>query len=963
VLLKDFQKDSVEAVMNGLRDGLRNGVYALADEVGLGKTLVCADVARRLIIESPRDGSYLIYYVAPSIELLDQNLKSIAAHLDNELGPGFKIHRVVSRLSKLPLELSRTEGSFQNVFLIGLSPETSFKVSGAGLKSEREYLMALFGFGGREEWKEKLRKIFWGTKNEVSPAFGAAPVGRHQFGLLYDWRMEPGGECADFIVRLRALASGEHDIAANRRLIGEIRKSIVNQLVSNRKALPQFVIFDEWHKYKETCFDPGSNAPGSGRLVARLLAAVRTAPSSKALFVSATPFTVSYHEVAAGSTAPASSDLKSLIQLFWPPEQFHNEYRKLEVKQQAFVGAISAMLSSSDANKMEEARQLARRCVKGYERELRRYCVRTERPRASLAPESAYRAAGWPDGMFASGSAREFIRQCRKIRKKPLLSPVTAMWMDGHTFPSADYKGLEGHGLTDLKGLHWKMRHLENMLQSSFAYSDKLHSFRRPPLWLYPEQPLQGRKHLIFSEFRFVPGEICKQLKQLGFGTTKGKSSGSILGFFPSLQGAARRATNAEQVASGIHFPFFYPFLCWELNSGELFQRICLHREVISSCINSNKTAVQMMLDIDRILVQDSPLAAVVPLRERTMDIRSPIAATPRFKEYLAALFFGDAALYAPGKAAAQLIGAHRAGAKKDKYEMAAIGLAEALFHMFVSPESQALQRVAHVPARTRIPRKWKALLRFSLWYCHQYRLGDTLTDFSSLLSPAAKDGGEILADIGAAISLHRGSVGTKFVRSFHDRKIDDAETAADGKNVTAVNVKSLRSAFNSPFPPYVLASTSVGQEGLDFHRYCDSIIHWTPPASPSAFRQRNGRLDRFRSLQVRRAWGPLANLEVQSVQSHRQLSPDFVVMSGEERVNRPQMQVLFLPFTAQHATWRRCLERMHYDDLLIGAPDPLADERAWLQAADEQGAELRSQRLMLLKEFSISLAPSKRRK
>jgi hypothetical protein len=36
----------------------------------------------------------------------------------------------------------------------------------------------------------------------------------------------------------------------------------------------------------------------------------------------------------------------------------------------------------------------------------------------------------------------------------------------------------------------------------------------------------------------------------------------------------------------------------------------------------------------------------------------------------------------------------------------------------------------------------------------------------------------------------------------------------------------AVRKAFNSPFRPFVLASTSIGQEGLDFHPYCHAVYH-----------------------------------------------------------------------------------------------------------------------------------------
>jgi hypothetical protein len=36
-----------------------------------------------------------------------------------------------------------------------------------------------------------------------------------------------------------------------------------------------------------------------------------------------------------------------------------------------------------------------------------------------------------------------------------------------------------------------------------------------------------------------------------------------------------------------------------------------------------------------------------------------------------------------------------------------------------------------------------------------------------------------------------------------------------------------VRDAFNSPFRPFVLATTSIGQEGLDFHPYCYRVYDW----------------------------------------------------------------------------------------------------------------------------------------
>ena len=62
----------------------------------------------------------------------------------------------------------------------------------------------------------------------------------------------------------------------------------------------------------------------------------------------------------------------------------------------------------------------------------------------------------------------------------------------------------------------------------------------------------------------------------------------------------------------------------------------------------------------------------------------------------------------------------------------------------------------------------------------------------------------------------------------------------------------SIRENFNSPFRPFVLATTSIGQEGLDFHQYCRKIMHWNLPGNPIDLEQREGRINRYKGLVIR---------------------------------------------------------------------------------------------------------------
>lgn len=80
-------------------------------------------------------------------------------------------------------------------------------------------------------------------------------------------------------------------------------------------------------------------------------------------------------------------------------------------------------------------------------------------------------------------------------------------------------------------------------------------------------------------------------------------------------------------------------------------------------------------------------------------------------------------------------------------------------------------------------------------------------------------------------------------------RRFGVKANSSEGSELRAVSV---REAFNSPFRPFVLVTTSIGQEGLDFHWYCRRIVHWNLPDNPIDFEQREGRINRFRGKVIR---------------------------------------------------------------------------------------------------------------
>lgn len=89
-----------------------------------------------------------------------------------------------------------------------------------------------------------------------------------------------------------------------------------------------------------------------------------------------------------------------------------------------------------------------------------------------------------------------------------------------------------------------------------------------------------------------------------------------------------------------------------------------------------------------------------------------------------------------------------------------------------------------------------------------------------------------------------------RFALRFGDEKSEEESTRKRKEHV--------RAAFNSPFWPFVLATTSIGQEGLDFHQYCHAVVHWNLPGNPVDLEQREGRVHRYKGHAVRKNVGKL---------------------------------------------------------------------------------------------------------
>jgi len=181
-----------------------------------------------------------------------------------------------------------------------------------------------------------------------------------------------------------------------------------------------------------------------------------------------------------------------------------------------------------------------------------------------------------------------------------------------------------------------------------------------------------------------------------------------------------------------------------------------------------------------------------------------------------------------------------------------------------------------------------------------------------------------------------------------------------------------LRQAFNSPFRPFLLATTSIGQEGLDFHVYCDRLVHWDLPASPVDLEQRDGRINRYGGLAIRKV---LARQRVQRAEPIPIEGSPWMVLTRplEETCHGMapwwgtggaviRRTVFLPPLARQEAELDRLLVGLSHYRLALGQSDPEQLLRA-LQRRIE-GANTEQDRALLhawLREVRIDLAPIRR--
>lgn len=949
--LTSFQRNTVEHIIERFYGPDATTRFLVADETGLGKTIVARGVIARAIEELDRDDSVEridVVYVCSNADLAAQNLGKLNVTGDDH-------HSFSSRLTLLAkhsrhLRPGSTQRLTKPVNLVSFTPGTSFEKGWRTGKAEERAMLYLLVEGAlglaqnqtrswaacqllqgtvssTQRFADHIRRLRQELKGNLDEAVESAF--RQAIGTRENPRSLLGR--LDRLLEEVALQGGvPAGLAADAvALVGELRSTLARESV--RVIEPDLVILDEFQRFRHLLdesteagqlahhlydFGAGNEADGT-----------KSRPTARTLLLSATPYKpFTYAEEGEDHHTDFMEVVRWLAR--W---NFDDPSGEISTALKAYRSAAVAGRPVNSERKLLRDRLL-------------RVMVRTERPRMlteTMTSESVERADGVTTDSLLGYVA---MKQLAKAVDAPVSveywksAPYFVNFMDGYKIGDRVREALRAPAQRpEVIALLTRTRHLDLDRMARLEPLDPDMGNPRlsrlgeqtlgmgwwkllwlPPTLQYltpggPYQDLEGApmtKRLVFSSWTATPTAIASLLsyeadrraagddwtgRPLEERITDRKSRRSRLAY-------RMDALNTERPAAMAHLALFWPMpglaelgdpLAHRRERGEPLDPDTLMRIVKARLAPpaepqaGQREASHWFEAFARpdslpatlgggALTQQEIVTALAGQQEPEPDddadvntsdalLRRHVALALQCRQMAQDRAITDAVLTSVAELAAHSPAniAYRSlrRACDSSAEVTAAGLWKAAAHvassfrsLFARPETTLL-----LDQLTTEKVYWRSVLQYCAWgnlqavmdeYIHHLVVAQgkpNLTDRNLL---------EIAIAAGEAISLRparyevfdperpelRPTLSAHFALRYGGRR-QEQESARQPQ---------VRQAFNSPFRPFVLASTSVGQEGVDFHWWCHSILHWNTPASPIDFEQREGRIDRYDGHAVR---------------------------------------------------------------------------------------------------------------
>jgi hypothetical protein len=1069
--LKDFQRRTVDYVFRRLyRDDPPTTRFLIADEVGLGKTLVARGIVARALHHLHRKGIDRIdvVYVCSNQDIARQNLHRLNVTGREEIA-------LPTRLTLLPTQIHDLDA--RHVNLVSLTPGTSLETtkSRQGRKEERVLLFKLLA-DRPEISRGGLRNLLQAT------------VHRENWERYLGRKMRIDDTLArDFLDELRADAELWEDLVRTARdfrwrtdrtrippelndrrycVIGRVRGLMAEVCVEALE--PDLIILDEFQRFRDL-LDGDTEAAG----LTRQLLNYQEGPGHRArvLLLSATPYRMlSLY----GDEEDHHEDFLRTCRFLFGGSEAEEDALKRDLRRyrRSLYRLGRREEDSADPDPGRRPERAADEARRRVQERLRSVMVRTERAAGT----------GSRDAMLEERTLNGRLEPADLDQARALDQVATSV--EAHD--PIEYWKSAPYLLNAMRGYQLKERVAEarddpppdlvDALARSEAHlldpedleryreldpgnarlrallADTIEAGQWKLLWMPPSLPYlepsgpfaqagDTTKALVFSKWRVVPEAIAALLS---YGAERRMLSGrSDVAAYSELHDGASRPlefTIREGRPSGMNpLMLLYPSpalaeagdplrLAAEQGGGRLDRQTAL--EEVGGRIRRRLREAGLKLKEEGGAVPDERWYRVVLARldaHRHPEMEGWAASSggwrsagdgfgegfPAHVEQFARGFGDDRTLgFAPDDVARVLaelalaspaVCAYRALRRVSGVEdptdpellARSVQVADGFRTLLHRPET-----VAFLQSREGDVRYWERALKYGLEgnlqavldeYAHVLRDSLGLVD-----APSSTTIQEVADEMTGALTLGAGRIHLDEVRARQDRidierfRVRSRFAVRFGhlrneRGETVARRGGVRDAFNSPFRPFVLATTSIGQEGLDFHTYCHAVYHWNLPGNPVDLEQREGRIHRYKGHAIRKnladnfGLGPVAGREPPgdgrrprdaSASADRRdpwrhlfrraaderpedvddLVPYWVYDEGDVRVER---RVPMLPFSRETSRLGRLKSSLAVYRMVFGQPrqeDLLAYLRQSTDGDEEAARELT--------RYRISLAP-----
>ena len=1009
---KPFQSATIDAAIRAFRARTGSRRFLVADEVGLGKTIVASGIVER--ISAKRSTPLRVFYVCSNLAIATQNLARLVSFL-----PDDKRKSAIAEVDRPSLMPTRDLPTHASVHVFSLTPDTALPSRRCrrreGRVEERALGLALLKEllprtiprlyrtlrvnVGRQRFDRWLRHYRTAIRN------GKIADRTFRRAFRHALRVELGVEHGQHLPpRIQALVNSDDRL----ELVAAVRSALA--VAALEQVRPDLVIFDEFQRFRdllEECPDAQQEAQGEtdapvnrDAAASRVLRAIRgdgIDHRPALLLLSATPYTPYRGRREGAVYASAAADFFVLVKFLYGGGR---KGRKASKRARSLFGTVGEELRKGTP--LSNRAQSARADLTAL---LTRVMSRTERPRkaiedgarngndgvreAPLLPTdiSIFRHLtdclqpddhGWavplwqsvPLPMQALGNRYQAWRNSQPIPPRPDIALTPDMRQRLRTtgpWPHPRLRALLEEMPLQQLALPWVAPSLP-----WWPLGDAWKNDRR--------KPVTDGKLLVFSRFRAVPvalsGLVSYALEARLLGKKrlrKGLAYEDVTRrqllaadpdrpdlftlFHPSpilarLDPLARRAgtLNSAKVAVQGQLRAFLAerdirvvkhIARGRLRPWELLAMI----EQRAGCWHKSRAAWDHVVQhLKRLSGEEagSRLQAMIDRWDAKGSERvSEIDEDGEFRPLV------DMALQAPGTVLARALRRHwpDAFAAENFGDLADLCW-RGLRSYFDAPwfaaalASGRKKRFPDAIRRAVIQGNLESVLDEHFWYLAMAGAADwnkTLAELGDSLrlrtsSIALHEGGPrsdaMRLRCHAAVPLNEARAGR---RSLTEPGLD----AANRHDETPWRPEEVRRAFNAPFWPHMLVTTSIGQEGLDFHPWCRTLAHWDLCSEPVALEQREGRISRFAGLSIRRAivaqlahtnldrsknespWKQLAALASSELADETGLSPWWVAPGAETG-----SLVFTIPGSEQPARRAKLHTERALYRLVLGMPD-----------------------------------------